>query len=86
MSDDGERARFEQAAEYIRRDTTLNLSNEQKLQLYSYFKQVRRPAGHTHANYTTLLRLTRASVAQRSLGSLISLAEPSGTCVSLCVC
>ena len=38
MSDVEER--FERAAEYMRSATELRLSNEQKLQLYGYFKQV----------------------------------------------
>lgn len=32
--------RFERAAEYMRTNSALKLSNEQKLQLYGYFKQV----------------------------------------------
>ena len=34
--------RFEQAAEYMRNSQNLKLSNEQKLQLYGFFKQVTR--------------------------------------------
>ena len=32
--------RFERAAEHMRTNTSLQLNNEQKLQLYGYFKQV----------------------------------------------
>lgn len=32
--------RFQLAAERMRQNTALSLSNEQKLQLYGYFKQV----------------------------------------------
>lgn len=35
--------RFERAAEYMRTNSALKLSNEQKLQLYGYFKQVLTP-------------------------------------------
>ena len=35
-----EHARFERAAEYMRSNSSLKLSNEQKLQLYGYYKQV----------------------------------------------
>ena len=35
-----ERERFERAAEFMRTASGLRLANEQKLQLYGYFKQV----------------------------------------------
>ena len=44
MSADGEQERFERAAEHVRSNSALRLNNEQKLQLYGYFKQVLYPA------------------------------------------
>ena len=79
-----ERERFERAAEFMRNATSLRLSNDQKLQLYGYFKQVcwstHRFCTHWHVVCipTLCCRLMRESVTGPNPGSLILLDEQNG--------
>ena len=80
--------RFKRAAERMRANVGLSLSNEEKLELYGYYKQVmvtRKGSRITMRATFFPSRQQRALVKPASLVSLTSQAVPNGACVLIIV-